>query len=178
MIRSFQGTKPTIAESAYIDPTAVIIGDVNIEAEASVWPNAVLRADGGGTITIREGANVQDSVVSHADSPNRSVEIKQLATIGHSAIVHNAMVGKRSLVGMNAVMLNDAVLEDYAIVAAGSVVREEQVVESQTLVGGTPASVISSDVDKSNSLFTNGESYVERAKRHMAESEDITDEYH
>lgn len=177
MIRSFQGTKPEVAESAYVDPTAVIIGDVRIESDASVWPNAVLRADGGGTITIREGANLQDSVVSHADAPDRSVEVKELATVGHSAIVHNATVGKRSLVGMNAVVLNNAVLEDYCIVAAGSVVREKQVVESQTLVGGTPASVISSDVDKSHSLFSNGESYVERAKRYRTGSKDVTDEY-
>lgn len=178
MIRSFRDTTPEIAPSAHIDDTAVVIGDVTIDEDASVWPNAVLRADGGGTIHIRAGSNIQDGAVCHSDAPDYPVDIGPLATVGHAAIVHNAHVGERALVGMNAVVLDDAVVEPYSIVAAGSVVTEATRVASETLVGGTPATVLKDDLDRSSAWFNNGEIYIERARLHAEQSEDITHQYH
>jgi len=102
MLRSFNGTEPQVADSAYVDETAVVIGDVVIEDEASVWPNTTLRGDHG-TIVVGEGANVQDNAVLH-----ETAELEPYSTVGHSAIVHDATVAERALVGMNAVVLDGA----------------------------------------------------------------------
>ncbi len=140
MLQSVDGAAPTIHETAYVHPEATLIGDVTLEAEASVWPGVVLRGDEA-SIVIREGTNVQDNAVCH-----ERVEIGPYATVGHSAIVHNCTVGERALVGMNAVVLDGATVGDGSIVAAGSVVTEGTEVALNSMVAGTPASVIKEDV--------------------------------
>jgi len=135
MLRSFEGTTPSVAESAYVDPAAVVVGDVVLEGEASVWPNATLRGDNG-RIVVGEGANVQDNAVLHEDAV-----LEPSVTVGHSAIVHAATVAEAALVGMNAVVLDDAHVGERAVVAAGSVVTEEAEIPPETLAVGAPASV-------------------------------------
>ncbi|RJT06578.1 gamma carbonic anhydrase family protein [Halococcus sp. IIIV-5B] len=165
VIRSFEGTTPTIHESARVDETAVVIGDVTIEAEASVWPHVTLRGDSG-AIVVREGANVQDNVVCH-----EGCEIGPGATIGHTAIVHAATVGERAMVGMSATVLDGAHVGSEALVAAGSVVTEGTEVPPSTLVAGTPAEV---KTEVEDSPWTHaGEHYVELAKRYERSSERI-----
>ncbi len=164
MIRSFDGTVPDIADSAYIDESAVVIGDVRIEADASVWPGAVLRGDHG-SITLREGANVQDNATLHEGSG-----IGPFTTIGHNAIVHAATTGERSMVGMGAIVLDDATVGEEALVAANSVVTEGTEVPDSTLVAGTPAEVVKEVED---SVWTAADRYVERAREHAEGSEVI-----
>lgn len=164
MMRTYNGTEPSVADSAYVDPTAVVIGDVTIGPDATVLPGAVLRGDGGGEIVLDAHANVQDNVTIHADAPDQTAHLKENAAIGHNAIVHNATVGKHSLVGMNATVLDDAVLEPYSVVGANSLVPEQQRVETGTLVGGTPAEVLRDDVDEENPLFMTAAHYTERVK--------------
>ncbi|EMA51486.1 gamma carbonic anhydrase family protein [Halococcus thailandensis] len=165
VIRSFEGTEPTIHESARVDESAVVIGDVTIEAEASVWPNVTLRGDSG-KIVLRKGANVQDNAVCH-----EGCEIGPGATVGHTAIVHAATVGERAMVGMRATVLGDAHIGEESLVAAGSVVTEGMDVPPNTLVAGTPAE-IRKEVEDSPWIHA-GEHYVELAKRHEQSSERI-----
>lgn len=162
MIRSFEDQHPQIADSAYVDPAATVIGDVRIQAEATVLPGAVLRADSGGTIDLYERANVQDNATLHADAPGHRVILEENAAVGHNAIVHNASVGHHSLVGMNATVLDDAAIEPYSIVAANSLVKESQRVDSYTLVGGTPASILRENLDEDDATFDIANRYTER----------------
>ncbi|RKD97995.1 gamma carbonic anhydrase family protein [Halopiger aswanensis] len=163
MLRSFDGTTPQIADSAYVDEAAVVIGDVIVEADASVWPNTTLRGDHG-QIVVGEGANVQDNAVLHEEA-----ELEPSATVGHSAIVHDATVGERALVGMNATVLDGAHIGEGAVVAAGSVVTEGTEVPPSTLVAGAPAEP-KTEVDDPR-LEATADRYVDLARRHAESSE-------
>lgn len=163
MIRSFDGHEPDIDESAYVDERATVIGAVTIEADASVWPGAVLRGDVG-EIVVREGANVQDNATIHEPS-----EIGPYATVGHNAIVHRSTVGERAMVGMGAVVLDDSEIGSESLVGANSLVTEGTVVPDSTLVAGTPAEAIKEVED--SPWAQAGERYVERARRHAETSE-------
>lgn len=149
---------PEIAESAYIDETAVVIGDVVVESDASVWPNVTLRGDAG-RIVVGERANVQDNAVLH----ERCV-LEPETTVGHSAIVHAATVGTGALVGMNATVLDGAHIGEHAIVGAGAVVTEGTEVPPATLVTGIPAEH-TADLDESVGSSA-AEHYVELAKQY------------
>jgi carbonic anhydrase/acetyltransferase-like protein (isoleucine patch superfamily) len=127
--------EPVVADSAYVDETAVVIGDVVVEAGASVWPNATLRGDHG-RIVVGEGANVQDNAVLHEDAV-----LEPSVTVGHAAVVHAATVAEEALVGMGAVVLDDARVGGRAVVGAGSVVTEGTDIPPETLAVGSPASV-------------------------------------
>jgi carbonic anhydrase/acetyltransferase-like protein (isoleucine patch superfamily) len=163
MRRAFRGTEPEIAESAYVDPAATLVGDVTVGPEATVLPGAVIRGDGG-SVTLRERANVQDNATIHADGMADDVVLEPRAAVGHNAIVHNATVGERSLVGMGATVLDDAVLEPRSIVAASALVRERTQVESGTLVGGVPAGVLRENLDPENPLFYVADRYVDHVE--------------
>lgn len=165
MLRSFDGTKPRVAESAYVDETAVVIGDVTIEADASVWPNVTLRGDHG-RIVVGEGANVQDNAVLHEDAT-----LGPYSSVGHCAIVHAATVGEDALVGMNATVLDGATVGAGAMVAAGSVVTPGTEVPPETLVVGTPAEP-KTEVEAATMRAT-AERYVDRAVAHRETSERI-----
>jgi len=135
MIRAVDGLEPQIADSAYVDEAAVVIGDVVIEDDASIWPNVTLRGDHG-QIVVGERSNVQDNAVLHEDAV-----LEPEVTVGHSAIVHACTVESGALVGMNAVVLDDARVGEGAVVGAGSVVTEGTEVPPETLVVGAPAEV-------------------------------------
>ena len=163
MIRSFDGHEPDIADSAYVDESAVVIGEVTIEANASVWPGAVIRGDHG-KITLREGVNVQDNATLHEGG-----EIGPYATVGHNAIVHNATVGERCMVGMGAIVLDDSVIGDGSLVGANSVVTEGTEIPESSLAVGTPAEVVK-EVEESY-WHSAGDRYVELSKVHAETSE-------
>src|SRR5262249_56225760 len=103
---AFEGKSPRVHPSAFIAPTAVLIGDVTIEENASVWYNAVVRADFG-PIVIRRGANVQDNAVIHV-TPIHSVEVGAGATVAHLCLIHGADVGEEALVGHSSTVLDGA----------------------------------------------------------------------
>ena len=163
MIRSFEGTEPEIHESAYVDPSAVVIGDVTIGPKASVWPNVTLRGDHG-AIELAEGANVQDNAVLH-----EGVWIGPYATVGHTAIVHACTVEERALVGMGATVLDGSVVGKRAVVGANSLLTEGTEVEPETLYAGTPAKRLK-DVEDTH-WSEAGDRYVDLSRRHAAGSE-------
>ena len=117
---SFEGKSPRVHPSAFIAPTANLIGDVTVEENASVWYNTVLRADFN-PIVIRKGANVQDCAVIHV-TPAGGVDIGPGATVGHLCLVHAATVGEEALVGNSSTLLDGVKIGVRAMVAAGSLV--------------------------------------------------------
>ncbi|MEJ3656858.1 gamma carbonic anhydrase family protein [Actinomycetes bacterium KLBMP 9759] len=134
---SFEGLTPTVHPSAFIAPTATLVGDVRVEADASVWYNAVLRADLG-AIVVREGANVQDGCVVHGgDDP--VTEIGPGATIGHLCVVHGCVIGEEALVGNGSTIQDGARIGARCLIGAGSTVAPNTVVPDDTLVLGTVA---------------------------------------
>ncbi|WP_255149703.1 gamma carbonic anhydrase family protein [Halorarius halobius] len=163
VLRSFDGTEPDIHESAYVDPDAVVIGDVTLDADASVWPNAVLRGDHG-AIHLEEGANVQDGAVLH-----EGARIGPYATVGHNAIVHSAEVEERALVGMGATVLDRSTVGERAMVGANALVTEDTDVPANTLFAGTPAE-LKKEVEESPWAYA-GDRYAQLADEHRETSE-------
>ena len=133
------GKRPQIHEDAYIAPTAVLIGDVVIEAGASVWFGAVLRGDEA-QIKVGEGSNVQDNAVIHV-STNLPTIIERNVTIGHAALLEGCVVEEGSLVGMGAIMLQRSRLGAGSLLAAGAVLGEGTEIPPGHLAAGVPATV-------------------------------------
>jgi len=136
---SFEGKAPKIHPTAFVAPTADIIGDVTIEENASVWYNTVLRADFA-PIVIRRGANVQDCAVVHT-TPVNAVEVGPGATVGHLCMIHGANLGEEALIGNAAVVLDGAKVGARAMVAAGALVTPGTEIPDATLAVGVPAKV-------------------------------------
>ena len=136
---SFEGKSPRVHPSAIIAPTAVLIGDVTVEENASVWYNAMLRADFG-PIVVGRGANVQDCAVVHV-TPVHRVVIGAGATIGHTCVVHGATLGAEALVGNGATVLDGAHVGAGAMIAAGALVTPGTEIPDGMLALGAPAKV-------------------------------------
>lgn len=136
---SFEGRSPQVHPDAWVAPTATLVGDVTVEARASIWYGAVLRADFG-PIVVREGANVQDGSVLHG-GPDPVTEVGRGATIGHLCVVHGCVIGAEALIGNGSTVQDGAVIGARALVAAGSTVVPGTVVPPETVVTGTPARV-------------------------------------
>ncbi|MDP9024403.1 MAG: gamma carbonic anhydrase family protein [Candidatus Eremiobacteraeota bacterium] len=137
MIIEYRGKRPKIHSSAFIAPTAVIIGDVEIGEESSIWFGAVLRGDNG-PIRIGARTSVQDNAVIHVTN---LTEIGDDVTIGHAAVMEDCHVKNHALIGSNAVLLNGSVVGEGSLVAAGSVVGEHFEIPDRVLAAGVPAKV-------------------------------------
>lgn len=136
-ILPFKDKTPRIDPSAYVAPGAVVIGDVILEAEVSVWFNAVIRGDRE-PIVIGKGSNIQDGAVVHTD-PGFPCEVAGDVTVGHNAILHGCRIERGVTVGMGATVLNGAVVGEHALVAANALVLEGAEISSRTLAAGVPA---------------------------------------
>lgn len=143
-LRSYLDSFPQIADGCYIDEAAVIIGDVVMGGQSSVWPCAVLRGDVN-RIRIGKRSNVQDGAVLHvshktdAKPEGSPLTIGDDVTIGHSAVLHGCTIGNRVLIGIGSTVLDDAVIEDDVMLAAGSLVPPRKHLESGWLYKGAPA---------------------------------------
>ena len=139
MILPYEGRTPRIAPTAFVAPTATVIGDVTIGEEASVWFGAVLRGDVG-RVEVGARANVQDNAVLHSTAHIPTV-VGEGATIGHGAVLEGCTVQRGALIGMNAVVLHEAVVGEEALVAAGSVVTDGTQIPPRTVAAGAPCRV-------------------------------------
>jgi carbonic anhydrase/acetyltransferase-like protein (isoleucine patch superfamily) len=141
IVRAYRGKFPKIAKSAFIAEGAVLIGDVEIGEQASVWYGCVLRADVG---YIRVGArsNVQDGSCLHMTTDLSHAVIGEDVTVGHGALVHGATVHDGALIGMGSILLDNAVIGSQSLVAAGSLVPQRMVVPPNSMVRGQPAKVV------------------------------------
>lgn len=139
-VYALDGITPVVDPTAFVHPTAVLIGDVIVGPDTYIGPHASLRGDFG-RIVVERGANVQDCCVLHV-YPGADTVIGENASVGHGAIVHSAKIGRDALVGMNAVVNDNAVIGAGSVVAAMAFVRADMIVAPRTLVAGIPARVV------------------------------------
>ncbi len=141
VISPFGGCHPLIADSAFLAPGCVVIGDVTIGETASVWFGAVLRGDHPEHgIRIGARANIQDNAVVHTSERGPTV-VSADVTVGHGAILESCHIGDRAVIGMGAIVLHRAQVGEGCVVAAGAVVREGMIIPPNRLVVGVPATV-------------------------------------
>jgi carbonic anhydrase/acetyltransferase-like protein (isoleucine patch superfamily) len=140
MLRPYKDRLPEVHPTAYIDQSAMVIGDVTIGEQSSVWMCVVIRGDVN-YIRIGDRTNIQDATVVHVMHDTCPTVIGHDVTIGHGAIVHGCTIADRVLIGMGAIVLNGASVGEDSIVAAGSLVTERMVIPARSLVMGSPAKV-------------------------------------
>ncbi len=172
-IRNYKEYKPQIAESAYIDEAATVIGKVKIGSHSSVWPNVVIRGDVN-NITIGENTNIQDGSILHCthDGPytpgGQPLIIGNNNTIGHMGMLHGAIIDDNCLIGMNAVLLDGCHIESSTMIAAGSLVPQGKHLESGYLWLGQPVRKVRKlNQDELNNLKYSAEHYVKLAKSYQ-----------
>lgn len=143
-IRAFQDKIPVIGENVYIDETSVVIGDVTLGEDVSIWPMVVLRGDVQ-SIEVGAGTNIQDGSVLHVTHPHENtpegfcLKVGQGVTVGHKAVLHGCTVGDYCLIGIGAIVMDGAVIEDEVMLGAGSLVPPGKKLESGYLYVGVPA---------------------------------------
>ncbi|GAA2285276.1 gamma carbonic anhydrase family protein [Streptomyces hawaiiensis] len=165
MITGIGGREPEIHETAFVAPTASVIGSVTLGAGASVWYGAVVRGDVE-AISVGASSNVQDNCTLHAD-PGFPVSVGERVSIGHNAVVHGATVEDDCLIGMGATVLNGAVIGAGSLVAAQALVPQGMVVPPGSLVAGVPAKVRRElSEEERQGVTLNGTMYAELAKAH------------
>jgi carbonic anhydrase/acetyltransferase-like protein (isoleucine patch superfamily) len=172
---SFEGLMPTVHDTAFIAPTATLVGDVIVEENASVWYGAVIRADYA-PVVIRSGANIQDGAVLHGP-PGLTTDVGAGATVAHNCVVHGATLGEECLVANGSIVLDGAHIGDHALIAAGSVVAAAAKIPAGMLAAGAPA-VVKRPVTGSSAEFwvvANPPAYAELAQRHRVGIEWIRD---
>lgn len=165
MIREVPGRRPRVHPDAYVDPAAQVIGDVAIDAGASIWPGAIVRGDQDNYVTIGRNTNVQDCSVLHV-TPQDPCIVGANVTIGHRAVVHACTVRDNVRIGIGAVVLNGAMVEEWAQVGAGALVPPGKVVPSGWLVMGVPAKPVRKMTDDElEDIARNAREYVELWRR-------------
>lgn len=137
MIYAVGELRPSVADDAYVAPTASVIGDVHLASQSSVWFGAVLRGDVE-RLTIGRGTNVQDNSVLHAD-PGAPLVLGERVTVGHMVMLHGCHVGDDSLIGIGAIVMNHARIGARCIIGAGSLVTEGKSFPDGSLIIGSPA---------------------------------------
>lgn len=161
----FAGNTPAVHESAFVAPTASIIGNATLAEDSSAFYGVSVRADTA-AISVGAGSNLQDNVVLHAD-PGFPCTVGERVSVGHAAVVHGCTVEDDCLVGMGATILNGAVIGAGSLVAAGAVVLEGTVVPPRSLVAGVPGKVRRELTDEEyHGVRANASRYIELAKAH------------
>ena len=166
-VYSINGVTPVVDPTAFVHPSAVLIGDVIVGAGCYIGPCASLRGDFG-RIDIRAGANLQDSCVAHG-FPGTDTIVAEDGHIGHCAVLHGCVIERNALVGMNAVINDNAVVGESAIVAAMAFVKAKMIVPPRTLVAGMPARVVRALTETELAWKIEGtQSYQELTRRSLA----------
>ncbi|MFT3977541.1 MAG: gamma carbonic anhydrase family protein [Sphingomonas bacterium] len=164
----FRGKRPRCHDSAWVAPSADLIGDVVLADEANVWFGAVIRADNT-EIAVGARSNIQDGAMLHSD-PGAPCTVGEDCTVGHHAILHGCTVGNRALIGMGAIVLNHAVIPEDCIVGAGALVTEGKTFEPGSLIVGSPAKAVRKLDEKTIAfLKLSAQSYVGKSREAMAE---------
>lgn len=174
MIRKFEGKQPQLAKGVFIDDSALVLGDVTIGEDASVWPMAAVRGDVN-RILIGARTNVQDNSVLHVthDGPYTPGGVPLLigddVTVGHNVILHACTIGNRCLIGMGAIVMDKAVLEDEVFIAAGALVTPGKKLRGGYLYRGNPAvEARPLTQDELDNLHYSAQHYVRLKNRHLA----------
>ena len=155
----------TADDNFWIAPNASVIGDVNLERDASIWFNAILRADNE-PITIGEGSNVQDGAIIHTD-PGYACNIGKKVTVGHMAMLHGCSIGDGSLIGIGSVVLNGAKIGKNCIIGSKALVTEGMEVPDGSMVLGIPGKIKKTLTEEEQSVVPLGaEHYIDNYKKY------------
>ena len=167
MIRTFQGITPAIARSAFIEETAVVIGDVTIGEESSIWFNAVIRGDVN-YIRIGDRTNIQDLSVVHVSHDIYPTVIGHDVTVGHHVVLHGCTIKDRVLVGMGAILMDGVVIGEDCVVGAGALVTERTIMSPKSLILGAPARAKRSLTDEELSwIKESAHNYVKYSRQYL-----------
>ncbi len=171
-IRPFDGIRPDIDPAAWIDETALVVGEVRIGAESSIWPKVVVRGDIQ-KIVIGERSNIQDGSVLHVSHDSEFLPggapllVGDGVTVGHNVILHGCVLKDHCLVGMGSIVMDRTVVESHVVLGAGSVVPGDRVLESGYLYVGSPARRVRELTEQELKYFEySARHYVRLAKRH------------
>jgi carbonic anhydrase/acetyltransferase-like protein (isoleucine patch superfamily) len=169
MLIPFNGKQPQIDPSAFIAPTAVIIGDVIVGPQASIWFGAVLRGDNG-PIRIGARTSIQDNAVVHV-SEHGGTYIGDDVTVGHAAIMEDCTIDPHALIGSNATLLNGCRIGEGSLVAAGSVVGERAQIPAGVMAAGAPATVKKRiEGEAAHWIEISADEYVKLSRTYLAQS--------
>lgn len=172
MLQPYLEHTPQIDPSVFVHPAAVIIGEVTIGAESSVWPNATLRGDDG-SIVIGARSSIQDGAVIHATEGRSTTVIGDRVTVGHNAIVHGAIVADDVIVGMGAILLDNARIGRHCLIGAGALVAGGKEIPPRSLVLGSPGRVVRELTDEDLEWIAySSRRYVEQAAIYRARAAD------
>lgn len=173
-IRYFQEKYPTLGNRVYIDPMAVVIGDVSLGDDVSIWPMAVVRGDVN-SIQIGHSTNIQDAAILHVthDGPytpgGRPLLIGKGVTVGHQAVLHACTIDDYCLIGMGALILDDVHIKKQVMIGAGSLVPPGKILESGYLYLGNPAKAVRKLSSKEiEHLIYSSEHYVRLKDKYLA----------
>ena len=176
-IRKHLSLEPQIHIETWIDPTAVVIGDVVLERQVSVWPTVVLRGDQG-QIVIEEQSNLQDGTIAHATGGRSTVRVGARCTVGHKVLLHGCQVGSDCLIGMGAILLDNCVVGRWSVVGAGSLITANQQIPERSLVFGSPAKVVRqlSDAEIQKWIVHGKEEYLKLMHETLQSHHHLTEE--
>lgn len=168
MLRTFQGITPTVPASCYVEDTGIVIGDVVMGQECSVWFHAVIRGDVH-FIRIGHRTNVQDLSMLHVTHDTHPLIIGDDVTIGHSVVLHGCTIKDRVLVGMGSIVMDGAQIGEDSVIGAGSLITEGTVVPPKSLVLGSPARVKRPVTEKELAWISeSAQNYVRYARLYMS----------
>lgn len=177
-IRPYKNISPTLAEGVYIDESAVVIGNVTIGRDSSVWPHTTIRGDMH-HITIGERCSIQDNSVLHithdsdSDPGGWPLTLGDDVTVGHSAVLHGCTIGNRVLVGIGAKLMDGVVVEDEVMIGAGALVPPGKTLKSGFVYMGTPCKSVRPVSDAERDFFTYGTAnYVKLKNEYLAAESD------
>ena len=173
-IRSFQGINPSIADSVYIDETALVIGDVTIGDHSSIWPMTVVRGDVN-KIIIGNNTNIQDACVLHVTHSSQqqpegfALHVGNNVTVGHKVILHGCVIEDNCLIGMGSTIMDGAVVHSHVLVGAGSLVSPGKVLEGGFLWLGSPVRKVRPLTDDERHwIVRSAQHYVDLKNKHLA----------
>jgi carbonic anhydrase/acetyltransferase-like protein (isoleucine patch superfamily) len=165
MYIELNGSKPQTHPTAFVGEGAKIIGEVTIQANASIWYNAVLRGDLA-PIMIGEGSNIQDNSTVHVET-NKPTIVGKNVTVGHNAIIHACTIEDNVLIGMGAIILNGAHIGKNCLIGAGTIVTENKVIPEGSLVIGTPGKIVRElTSEEIENIHISAIHYQDQAKQH------------
>ena len=169
MIRTFQGITPTIPASCFLEETGVVIGDVVMGEDCSVWFHVVIRGDVN-YIRIGHRTNVQDLCMLHVTHDTHPLIIGNEVTVGHSVVLHGCTIRDRVLIGMGAIIMDGAEIGEDSVVGAGALVTEGTVVPPNSLILGSPAKVKRPVTDKELAwIKESAVNYVKYARQYLTD---------
>ena len=167
MIRAFQSTLPVVPKSVFVEDTAVVIGDVVMGEDCSIWFHAVVRGDVN-SIRIGDRTNVQDLCMLHVTHDTHPLVIGSDVTIGHHVVLHGCTVKDRVLIGMGAIIMDGAVIGEDCVVGAGALITENTIVPPRSLILGSPAKVKRAVTGKELAwIKESAQNYIQYARQYL-----------